>query len=45
MTEKERLLREIEYELRDMSEEEKLEVLCFTLGQPSTICMDDTQVV
>ena len=41
MTEKERLLREIEHELRDMSEEEKLEVLHFILGHPSAICKDD----
>lgn len=45
MTEKQRLLLAIEEELKDMTEEEKQEVLSFLWSRPSVICMEVKQVV
>lgn len=45
MSEKQRLLLAIEEALKDMTEEEKQEVLNFLWGQPSMICNEEKQVV
>lgn len=45
MTEKQRLLLAIEEELKDMTVEEKQEMLNFLLGQPSMICNEEKKVV
>ena len=45
MTEKQRLLLAIEEELKDMTEEEKQEVLRFLWNRPSVICKEVKQAV
>lgn len=45
MSEKQRLLQEIENELKTMTEEEKQEVLNFLWGHPSMICKEEKQAV
>lgn len=45
MTEKQCLLLEIEEELKDMTEEEKQEVLNFLLAESSVICEEEREAV
>lgn len=45
MLEKQRLLLEIEEELKDMTDEEKQEVLIFLWKWPSVICKEEKQAV
>lgn len=45
MTEKQRLLNEIEQELRGMTEEEKQKVLDFLLGSSVRVCKEELGAV
>ncbi len=45
MTEKQRLLQEVEKELKTMTEEEKQEVLNFLWNAPSRVCAQEREAV